>query len=84
MHFAENLFDFFEKLAALKLGASRAPEITFEFAYCKVVVLHREPDFRRKTMNEFGTEFDRVIKTLIKLGEDTAANAIAGFDDLNP
>jgi len=84
VHFPKNLFDLFEEFAALKLTVSRAPEITFEFAHCKVVVLHRKPDFRRKTMNEFRTEFDRVIKTLIKLGEDAAANAIAGFNDFNP
>jgi hypothetical protein len=34
-------------------------------------------------MEEFGTEFDRMVESGIVLGEDASANAVASFDNLD-
>ena len=47
------------------------------------MLLHRKPNFRRKTVNKFSAEFNGMVERWIMAGKHASADAVTSFDNFN-
>lgn len=62
----------------------RTPRISIDFGDANLMALEQIPNFRRPAMNKLRAKFNWSVAGRIMHGEDSAANAVASFENRYP